>query len=277
MTMNKTKNYNKTISFLIPVYNEEKRLKKTFTALATGFKIRGLTLEKVIFVDDGSTDKTASVVAKNKTKLQKALKADVQLVSYKLNKGKGCAIKTGMTHSDSDYTLFFDADMSTPLSELSKFVPQIKGGTAVIIGTRKNGGSTVIVHQPLYRELMGKCFTLLSNLILNTHVNDFTCGFKAFSRRAKNGIFSRSLVDGWGFDAEILFLANRLGYKVQEVPVVWSNDKNTRVHLIRAVLNSFDELLQIRGNQVFGKYALVEKISPRPLFPLIKSKFVKWA
>lgn len=246
----------RTISLVIPVYNEQKRIKKTIGALSKGFRFPYLKLEKVIFVDDGSTDNTLSILKRNKDKLGNRLKADVVLVTYRPNRGKGYAVKTGMLKSDSDYTLFLDADMATPLSEIEKFIPLMKKGSAVIVGTRKNGKSTVIEHQPLYRELMGKIFTLLSKLMLNTWVTDFTCGFKAFSRTTKDEIFTRSIIDRWGYDSEILFLARKLGNKINEKAVIWSDDRNSKVKVLRAALTSFSELLKIRFYDISGKYHL---------------------
>ena len=160
----------KTITFVIPVYNEEKRIVKTVTALRNAVIPDLLNLEKIIFVNDGSTDNTLELLYKFSTLIAEDLNVPVQVLTYKENRGKGYAIKTGMSYSDSDYTLFFDADMATPLSELEKFVPFMRDNRPVIVGTRKNGESTVIDHQPLFRELMGKVFTLLSQLILNTWV-----------------------------------------------------------------------------------------------------------
>lgn len=225
---------------MIPVYNEEARLAKTFEALRSFKAPRGLTLEQVIFVNDGSKDPTASKIKKFKTTLP------IKLISYTHNKGKGYAIRTGMRESKSDYTLFFDADMSTPLSELEKFVPFMKQGTDVIVGTRKNGHSTVIRHQPFIREKLGKGFTLLTQLTLNTWVTDFTCGFKAFSKDATHEIFSKANIDRWGYDAEIIFLARILKYSIQEKAVTWANDERTKVNLAKAIPQTIGELVRIR-------------------------------
>ncbi len=244
----------KTISFVIPVYNEEKRIGKALQALRRGGYLYGLKLEKIIFVSDGSTDKTVTILKQSRKSLQNCLKTKVEIIAYKKNRGKGYAVKRGMLSSTSNYALFFDCDMSTPLSELKKFLPQFKKGSDVIVGTRKNGRSTVIEHQPLYRELLGKCFTLLSNISLNTWVSDFTCGFKAFSRQATKEIFSSAQIEGWGYDAEILFLARKFGYKLPEVPVIWSNDERTKVDLKTAVFQTLYELYQIRRNAIMGIY-----------------------
>jgi dolichyl-phosphate beta-glucosyltransferase len=246
----------KSISFLIPVYNEEKRLIKAVAAIKNVVIPAGLELEKIIFVNDGSQDETLRLLNKFGSEIEKYSGYKVEVISYDTNRGKGYAIRKGMEASHSDYTLFFDADMATPLSELEKFVPYIKNGENVIVGTRKNGESTVVKHQPKLREALGKVYTLLSQAILNTWVTDFTCGFKAFSRQAKNDIFSRCKIDRWGYDSEVLFLAKELGYKINEKAVLWSDDRNTRVKLSSAMLTSFIELLRIRFYNFTGQYSI---------------------
>lgn len=256
----------KTITFVIPVYNEEKRIIKTVTALRNAVIPQYLNLEKIIFVNDGSTDATSKLLNKFSNQIAQDTNTPVQILSYKENKGKGYAIKIGMTYSNSDYTLFFDADMATPLSELEKFVPFMKEGKPVIVGTRKNGESTVVEHQPRLRELMGRAFTLLSQIMLNTWVTDFTCGFKAFSREAKDNIFGRSRINRWGYDSEILYLARRLGYNLTEKAVIWSDDKNTKVKLFRAVFTSLSELIRIRYYSISGAYLLSRNESGKLIY-----------
>ncbi|MBU2592572.1 glycosyltransferase, partial [Patescibacteria group bacterium] len=238
----------KSISFIIPVYNEEKRLKKTFRALAKFKAPKGLKLSQVIFVNDGSTDNTLKVLKSTK------LPYPIKIISYAKNKGKGYAVKKGLAQIKTDYGLFFDADIATPINEIKKFVNYINAGVPVIIGTRKNSHSTVVKPQPVYRQVLGKCFTYLSNIALNTWVTDFTCGFKAFSKTAAKQISRRMAINRWGFDSEIMFLSRKLGFKIQEVAVIWADDPNSRVNLTKDIVRSFGELIQIRLNQAKGKY-----------------------
>ncbi len=233
----------KTITFVIPVYNEEKRLDKTIKALKEVKLPAGLKLEKIIFVNDGSTDKTVQVI--EKVAKSKTIAFPISLLTYKQNKGKGFAIRQGMRIASSDYNLFFDADMSTPLSELKKFMPFMDKNIPVLVGTRKNGKSTVVVHQPRMRELLGKGFTKITQISLNCWVTDFTCGFKAFSRKATLAIFSQSTINGWGYDAEILYLATKQGFSLQEIPVLWSNDERTKVKLYKAIPQTLSEIVTI--------------------------------
>ena len=249
------------MTFVIPVYNEEKRIGWTFQALKEGIVFLArfkadVSLKQVIFVDDGSEDQTKALIESFK------FPVPVKLISYQPNRGKGYALKKGMLAAETDYVLFFDADMSTPLTELEKFLPFIRAGKPVIIGTRKDVKSTVIKHQPWWRETLGKGFTLLSRLILNVPVTDFTCGFKAFSKEVAKEVFSRQKINRWGFDAEILFLANRLGFGITEKAVAWSNEPSSRVKLFKDLPLSFLELLQIRLYQLRGDYQLKKSQTP---------------
>lgn len=250
----------KTITFVIPFYNEEARIDKTFKALNGVVIPMELTLSKIIFVNDGSRDSTLQKMYDFK-KTSK-LGSKIQIVSYKSNKGKGYAIRRGMLESNADYTLFFDADMSTPLSELSKFVPFMKRNVDVIVGTRKNGKSTVVKHQPFLREFLGKGFTLMTQIVLNVIVTDFTCGFKAFSKSCLKEIFENATINGWGYDAEILFLANKYKYTIEEKAVTWANDERTKVKLYKAIPQTMQELWEIRYKHTI-KPAFSKVIAPQ--------------
>lgn len=250
----------KTISFVIPVYNEQKRIGKTFKALSRVKLPGGLKLSEVIFVNDGSNDQTKAKINRFRIKNKKI--TNIKLVSYKDNMGKGYAVRTGILSSNADYTLFFDADMSTPLSELSKFTALMEKDADVMFGTRKNGKSTVVKHQPLYREVMGKGFTLITKTALGLKVTDFTCGFKVFSRRASRQIFSKAFINGWGYDAEIAFLAKKNRFEIFEKPVVWTNDERTKVKLYKAVPQTLIDLLRIHlAHSIRGEFSNVS-LSP---------------
>ena len=245
-----------TIALVIPVYNEQARLSRTFSTINSWHIPTGFKLTKIIFVNDGSTDKSLELIRSSHLKYPK------QIISYRTNRGKGHAVKRGMLASTSDYTLLVDADMSSPLDEFMKFIPLINKGFEIVIGTRKNGHSTVVRHQSLLRENMGKVFTLLSQIVLCVDVTDFTCGFKLFSRNAKNKIFKRSHITRWGYDSEILFLANKLGLSLTEKAVIWANQKGSKVNLIKDTLISLKELVQIRTNYFNGVYKVNQNKSP---------------
>lgn len=237
-----------TLDLIIPIYNESSRLKLTFQALNSFVPPRGIKINKVIFVNDGSTDSSLKKIKSARLKFSK------KILSYSRNQGKGAAVKLGLLNARSDYALFLDADMSAPISELKKLLPFIRQNIPVIIGTRKNGHSTVTVHQPPFREHLGKVFTLLSQIILNTWVTDFTCGFKALSRPAYTTIAPLMAINRWGFDSEIIFLAKIFNFPIQEKSLAWADHPATKVKLSLDIFRSFGELLQIRFNHLSGAY-----------------------
>ena len=234
------------ISIIIPVFNEERRLPRTFLALSMLSKDPLFSGADIIFVDDGSRDGTRKLIENFKSG------KNVKLVSYEKNRGKGFAVKQGMMAADNDYALFLDADMSTPLGELKKFAPFMEQGAHVIIGTRKAAGARVLKHQPFLRQKMGEVYTALANLATGARVSDFTCGFKCFSMEAIHKIFPYARIDRWSYDAEILYLARLRNLKIHEVPVSWSNDEDSRVRLGKDALQSFTDLLKIRLNKYPG-------------------------
>lgn len=230
-----------SFSIIIPVFNEEKRLPRTFSELEDFFKTSRFKDLEVIFADDGSRDKTVNLINDFKQRY-----AFVKLISYRENRGKGYAVRQGMIRAKGDYSLTIDADMSTSPQELLKALPLIESGCPVIIGTRKAKGAKMVPPQPILRRKLGEGYTWLARLVTGVKASDFTCGFKCFSREAREKIFPLARIDRWSYDAEILFLAKRLGFQVCEVPVIWKNDRDTRVRLVKDILGSFIELLRIR-------------------------------
>jgi len=233
--------YPKSLSVVIPLYNEEKRWEKGFKICLKFYK--EYKSWEFIFVNDGSTDKTEEVVENSIQALSR-----MKLVSYSKNQGKGFALKKGVEKTTKKYILITDIDFSTPMKELRKFYPLIKNQADIVIGSRRAKGAKIIKRQKLFREWLGARFTDLSNLWLGLNIADFTCGFKLFKKNVAKKLFKLSIIKRWGYDAEILFLAKKLEYKVIEVPVEWENDERTKVSLIKDVLNSIYDLLLIRWN-----------------------------
>lgn len=231
---------NPLLSIIIPLYNEEKRV-KNLLKIYNFFKKKQLNYE-LILVNDGSLDSTMRLV----NNLSKKIKFN--LISYRVNKGKGFAIKQGMLNAKGMFRLFTDIDLSTPIEEFEKFLPYLKKNQ-IVIGSRKTTGSNLKKRQPILREGMGKAFTLLSKFLLNLDTSDFTCGFKCFSRIASEKIFQRMRIDRWGFDSEILFIAKKMGYRVKEIPVIWSDHPGSKVKFPHAIFSSIMDLIRIRlGN-----------------------------
>lgn len=232
-------------SIIIPVYNETPRLGNLTHIL--DYLSRRRESWELIVVNDGSSDDTLSVLKKmNQGK-------KFTIVTYEKNNGKGYAVKRGMLAARGQYRLFLDMDLSTPIEEMERLTQEIKKYDCVI-GTRKAKGAKVVVHQPWLREHLGKGFTFLSVIILGVPVSDFTCGFKCFTAKAAEKIFSQSRIYRWGFDSEILFLAFKYRFKVKEIPVTWTDDRRTRVKFPQDLITSLSELIRIRYYDLTGLY-----------------------
>ena len=217
------------LSVIIPVYNEAKRLPHALTICG---KNPGW---EIIFVNDGSTDATAALIKK----------AGFKLISYPKNQGKGYALKHGEAATTKPLTLITDVDFSTPLTDLPKLLKALNGA-GIVIGSRKTKGAQITKHQSPWREFLGRQFTNLTNLWLGTNVSDVTCGFKLFKTPVAKKLFALSKIKRWGYDAEILYLAKKLKFKIAEVPVVWHNDARTKVALLPDIFRSLVDLILIR-------------------------------
>ena len=236
------------LSFVIPAFNEDRRIGQSLERILSFFRAQSYPFE-IIVVDDGSTDRTVEVV-----RGFAASDPQLRVEPQPQNRGKGEAIRKGMLLAGGKYLFFSDADLSVPIEAVPDFLSRLEAGDDVAVGSRRIAGAVIEVHQPIHRELMGKVFTGLSNLILGLKLKDFTCGFKAFRRDAARELFSRQRLGGWSFDSEILYLAKSKGYRIAEVPVVWRNDEATKVRLGRDVVRSFVDLWNIRINHTLGKY-----------------------
>lgn len=232
--------FNKSyLSVIIPLYNEEKRI-KNLIKIYNFLKSIKISYE-LILINDGSNDKTLAFLKKLPQKYK------YKLISYEINQGKGYAIKKGMLAANGKYRIFIDIDLSTPIEELNKFLPYLKKFD-IVIGSRKTKGSKLEKRQPYIRESLGKIFTFISQIFLELDISDFTCGFKCFSKKASKEIFNRQIIRRWGFDSEILFLAEKLNLKIKEVPVTWMDDPKSKVKFPQAIVSSLTDLIRIRLN-----------------------------
>lgn len=224
-------------SIIVPCYNETRRIDNLIRIFTFLRKLKRTW--EVIVVNDGSSDDTLT-----KLKILKK-KYDFNLISYSKNRGKGYAVKKGMLTARGEHRLFLDVDLSTPIETIDKFAEFVDKND-VVIGTRRNKLSKVLVHQSPLRENLGRVFTFLSQVVLGANISDFTCGFKCFSETSAEKIFAKTRIYRWGFDSESLFLAKKYGFSIKEVPVTWKNDQGTRVKFPGDIINSLTELLRIR-------------------------------
>jgi dolichyl-phosphate beta-glucosyltransferase len=229
-----------SLSVVVPAYNEEQRLGETLPVIWNYLHARFPEFELIV-VDDGSCDGTPQVV--------EAFARDregVRLVSYGPNRGKGHAVRTGILEAGCELVLFCDADLSTPITEVESLIAGIDAGWDIAIGSRAVRGAQLEVHQPWYRELAGRSFNKLAQLLATPGLQDTQCGFKLFHRSAAREVFGRVTEEGFSFDIEALYLATRLGYAVVEVPVRWMHREGSKVRLLRDATRMFLALLRIR-------------------------------
>jgi dolichyl-phosphate beta-glucosyltransferase len=237
------------LSIVIPAYNEERRLPQTLDSIFAYLHGRPYQAE-VIVVDDGSTDGTAKMVNAAREKYPA-----LRLLSNDGNRGKGFSVRHGMLDARGEIALFTDADLSTPIEETGKLLGIMQEqGYDGAIGSRAVDRSLIQVHQSVLREQAGIFFNRMVRWITGTKFSDTQCGFKAFRRERTRIIFEQQRIERFGFDPEILFLAQRNGFRVAEVPVRWSHDAATKVNVATDGIRMFLELIVIRWNAIRGYY-----------------------
>lgn len=234
------------LSVIIPAYNEETNIAGTLVDIAEYLGKKDFTYD-ITVIDDGSSDNTIKKAWEVAAKLP-----GLRVIKSSPNRGKGYVVKKGVLGADGDYVMFMDADNSTSIRELDSFLPQLKEGFDVYIASRRVPGSDV--KSSLERRLMGAVYIIFARLILGIKVNDINCGFKLFKKSAAKNTFSRQIMDDWSFDAEVLYLCGKNGYRVKEIPVKWVHKDTSKVRPLRDGINSFISLMRIRMNDIKGKY-----------------------
>jgi len=238
-----------TYSVIIPAYNESDRIRPTLDELLRHSREHNWDVE-ILVVDDGSRDDTAEI-ARQYGKAH----PQILLVQNPGNRGKGYSVRNGMLHARGDICLFTDADLSSPISEAQRLFDAIAEGADIAIGSRWLRSELQTERQPLYRQAFGRIFNLMLRVILGLNFADTQCGFKAFRLKVAQRIFPLQRIERWAFDPEILFLAQRMGFTVKEVPVLWAHSEGTRLHPFRDGFRMFLEVLRIRWNSISGAYA----------------------
>jgi dolichyl-phosphate beta-glucosyltransferase len=227
------------LSVVIPSYNEEKRLPETLRSVLAFLKKQRYCSE-IIISDDGSRDRTVELAKE----LLKGFPHQVLLTP--VNRGKGHAVRQGMLAAGGDYVLFTDADLSTPIEEATRFLERLEKDMDVVIASRDLPDSRVEIHQNFLRETMGKVFNRIACLFAFRGIRDSQCGFKGFRKEAARKLFGMQKLDGFSFDVEILFLAQKHGYRILELPVIWRNSVQSRVQVLSDPFVMFLDVLKIR-------------------------------
>jgi dolichyl-phosphate beta-glucosyltransferase len=224
------------VSVVIPCFNEANKIEADIRAVLEYFGARPYSFE-LILVDDGSSDGTSSVIESA---------PGVHAICYRPNRGKGCAVRTGMLAATGRYRLFADAGLCVAFSEIEKGIVLLEGGASVAIGSRKLAESQIVERQVGYRRIGSSVFGLLVRNWMGLRYSDTQCGFKLFTAEAADRLFSAARIDGFMFDAETLINARKFGLVVKEFPVEWRADPDTRYKPFTGSLRNLIELVRIQ-------------------------------
>ena len=243
------------LSLIIPAYDEATRLSGTLGQVLLYLASQPY-LSEVILVDDGSTDDTAAV-AQHYFDTHACPGVAMRVLSYQPNRGKGYAVRQGLLAAQGEIAVFSDADLSTPIAELPRLLaPLLTGQYDVVFGSRAIDRAVVGVHQQWLREQSGRFFNRVMRRLTGLPYADTQCGFKAFRLVTMRPLMQVAVLDGFGFDVELLYLATHAGLRLLELPVAWNNVAGSKVSL-RSGLHSFWEVWQVRQWAQQGAYAAV--------------------
>lgn len=233
------------ISVIIPVYNEESRLLDNFKKIAKYLSEQKYSSE-IIFIDDGSTDKTLDII-------NGLCYKNLRFFKNPQNMGKGYAIRSGVKYAQGEYILLTDIDNSTPIDNLNKLLPYAKK-YPIVIGSRYLEKDSIKIKQPLLRRIISRAGNLFIRIILGLRFRDTQCGFKLLEAKSAKDIFNKATINRWGFDIELLAIAKKYQIPAKEVAVSWYDDPRTKLRAGRAAIGTFKEVLQIKKNLSTDRY-----------------------
>lgn len=236
------------LSIVIPAYNEgaPDRLPKSLEDVYAFVEKQPFEIE-VVIVNNNSTDNTLEI-ANNAADEHPYIR-----VITEPTQGKGVAVKTGMMSAQGEYLFICDADFSMPVEEVTKFLPPECEAYDIAIASREIEGSRR-VGEPEIRHIMGRVFNFIVKLVAVRGLNDTQCGFKCFRRDVAEAIFPLQTINGWGFDVELLFIAQKRGYKIVEIPITWIYKDHSKINPLRDSINMFLETFKVRRNGWRGVY-----------------------
>lgn len=235
------------LSIVIPAHNEEHRLPPALEKIDAFLNTQPFEAE-VIIVENGSSDRTVDV-ARSFIETH----AYVRVIEVE-TRGKGLAVKAGMLAARGAYRFICDVDLSMPIEEIVKFLPPNAEGYDIVIATRE-GKEARRIGEPEYRHIMGRVNNWIIKLAAVRGFEDTQCGFKMFTRDVAEDLFSVQQLSGIGFDVELIYIAQKRGYKIREVPITWYFDPDSRMRLVQDSLHMLVEIWAIRKNWRKGLYA----------------------
>jgi dolichyl-phosphate beta-glucosyltransferase len=259
-----------SLSVVVPAYDEAACIGESLATISRALESSAASCE-IVVVDDGSSDDTRA----RAIRAAAMLPIPTRVLRCEQNRGKGGALKLGFAATRGERVLFTDADLSTPFEMVWDLLAALDSGADLAIGSRKRDGARVEVHQPWWREAMGKVFTLLVRVLV-AEVSDATCGFKAFRGDVGRELFAALHVEDWSFDAELLHLAERRELRVVELPVIWRDQPGTKVRVLRDALASLRGLLRIRWYALRGAYGPRGTSQPLRAYP-IEARVTSWS
>ena len=228
------------LSIVVPAYNEQFRIEPTLDEILRVCRGLKITFE-VIVVDDGSHDETSKVVQRKQIS-----NPEIKLITLPQNRGKGFAVRTGIQSANGTFVGFADADGSSPFTQITELMNALGHDYEVAIGSRALPSKETKVQTSLHRRLFGRVFNTAVNVFLVPGITDTQCGFKLFTKRAAHFLFSLQKSDGFSFDVEILFLAQRCGIKIIEVPINWHNVAGSKVNLLSDSVKMLIDTIRFR-------------------------------
>lgn len=241
------------VSIVIPAYNESERIVAPLKTILEFISSSEQNAE-VIVVDDGSSDDTAKIAERAFAAVPNI---QSRVIRYEKNRGKGFAVKTGLLAANADIALFSDADLSTPIGEMSKLVDPISNGECdVAFGSRALDRTLIGTHQPWRREQGGRVMNYIIRTMSGLSFADTQCGFKAFNLVKFRPLLDVMKIDRFGFDVEFLFVAAHHNLRLKEIPVRWNDVEGSKVSVFRDTGRMISELNQIRSNARQGAYNL---------------------
>jgi len=233
-------------SIIIPAFNEERRLPRTLEQVFLFLQEQNYSAE-VLVVENGSSDNTVQVAQ------QYAEKHPNLYVLTEKNKGKGNAIRRGMLEAHGQYRFMCDVDLSMPIEELKKFIPEENQRLEIAIASREAEGA-VRYNEPEYRHFGGRLINLAIRVLILPGLNDTQCGFKCFRADIAEDIFSSQTISGWSFDIELLYIARKRGYQILEVPIHWYFDAETKLRAVNDAIRMLRDIFLIHWNNIRGRY-----------------------
>lgn len=246
------------LTILVPCFNEGERIDRCVSRLRDWCATHPIVRSEIILVDDGSTDDTAARIARLAEEWSL-----LRSVHHETNRGKGAALRSGVAAAKGARVLFLDADLAVEPVAIGLALARLDAGADIAVGARGVEGASTVVPQGRLRRMMGRGYLRLARLVLGLSTPDITCGFKAFHRDVAQSVFARSRCRRWGFDAEILKIAEQEGMTIEAFPVRWRDGGHSAVRPVRDTLRTFAELVGVRVRAWTGAYRAAPLVRER--------------